>query len=512
MTPFGWRFIVSLFNAGSSHRDARVEAGFCNIAALASSSIAELMKFFSFLLAGFFAVTGSVLSAPNVIYILADDLGYGDLSCYGQTKISTPNIDRLAAEGLKFTHHYSGNTVCSPSRASLMTGQHPGVCYLRGNVTGERPMDPAMTVLPEVFKAAGYATGAYGKWGLGWTVGDGPNNPLTHGFDEFYGWKSQGIAHTYFPSSVVHNGREIPLEPNTYVHSLIMDQAQAFIRARAEAGTPFFCYIPTAIPHAAMHAPAEIHEKWRKRFPEFDHLIGKYGAGPDDPCPDVINPIAGFAAMLEVLDTDVGNLLALLKELGIDDNTLVLFTSDNGAHKEGGHDPDFWNSTGGLRGHKRDMHEGGIRTPMLARWPGTVPAGKVSSHISAFWDVLPTVCELIEQPIPPQNTGISFLPTLRGEARQPQHEALYFEFCNGADQKIVSQALRMNQWKAFIPAGGSMEIYDLNADPFETQDLAASRPDLVETLSQLIQKHREPLPEQGDDPFERKKAKPKSKK
>lgn len=450
------------------------------------------------------------LAAPNVIYILADDLGYGDLSCYGQTKLSTPNIDRLASEGMKFTNHYSGNTVCSPSRASLMTGQHSGVCYLRGNVTGESPLNTAMTVLPEIFKAAGYATGAYGKWGLGITVGEGPNNPLTHGFDEFYGWKSQGIAHTYFPSSVVHNGREIPLEPNTYVHTLIMDQALSFIRSQAAAKTPFFCYIPTAIPHAAMHAPAEIHEKWRKKFPEFDHKIGKYGAGEHDPCPDVINPIAGFAAMLEVLDTDVGNILSLIKELGIDENTLVIFTSDNGAHKEGGHDPVFWNSTGGLRGHKRDMHEGGIRTPMLARWPGTIQPGSNSAHISAFWDVLPSVCDLLQQPVPAQNTGISFLPTLRGEEKQPTHEALYFEFCVGQEQKIASQALRMNQWKAFIPAGGAMEIYDLSTDPFETQDLAATRSDLVQTMNQHIQKLRVPLPEQGDDPFE--KTKPKSKK
>jgi len=451
--------------------------------------------------------TAAEPSRPNVIYILADDLGYGDLSCYGQTKLSTPNMDRLATEGIKFTDHYSGNTVCSPSRASLMTGQHSGVCYMRGNVTGEPPLDPGMTVLPEVFKTAGYATGAFGKWGLGHTVGEGANNPLSHGFDEFYGWKSQGIAHTYFPSSVIHNGREIPLPPGTYVHTLIMDQARDFIRRHAKAGTPFFCYIPTAIPHAAMHAPAEIHEKWRKKFPQFDHKIGKYGAGPHDPCPDVINPIAGFAAMLEVLDNDVGSILALLADLGIDSNTLVIFTSDNGAHKEGGHDPVFWNSTGGLRGHKRDMHEGGIRTPMLARWPGVIQPGRVTGHISAFWDVLPTVCELLQQPVPPQNTGISFLPTLRGEDRQARHEALYFEFCTGENQKITSQAVRMGQWKAFIPAGGAMEIYDLGKDPFETQDLAAERTDLVRTMQAYIQKTRVPLPEQGDNPFEAKKPK-----
>ncbi|MGE9268825.1 MAG: sulfatase-like hydrolase/transferase, partial [Verrucomicrobiales bacterium] len=312
------------------------------------------------------ALAGLLAAAPkpNVIYILADDLGYGDLSCYGQQKLTTPHIDRLASEGMKFTNHYSGNTVCSPSRAVLMTGQHSGQVYLRGNLKGEAgaALDPAMTVLPEVFKKAGYATGAFGKWGLGITNGTKNELPSTHGFDHFTGWKSQTIAHTYYPGSYVRDGREIPLDKGTYLHPLIMADARAFIRRSAESDTPFFCYLPTAIPHAAMHAPKELHEKWRKKFPQFDHLIGKYGAG-GEPCPDVVNPIAGFAAMMEHLDHEIGTILALLDELGIDENTLILFASDNGPHKEGGHDPAFWDSSGGLRGHKRDMHEGGIRSP-----------------------------------------------------------------------------------------------------------------------------------------------------
>ena len=247
---------------------------------------------------------------PNVIYILADDLGYGDLSCYGQKKFKTPNIDRLASEGLLFTDHYSGNTVCSPSRASLMTGQHPGHCYLRSN-TGPKAaaLDPAMTVLPEVFRAAGYTTGAFGKWGMGVTCNTAPENPLGHGFDEFFGWKSQVIAHTYYPTSVVHNGKELPLEAGTYVHPLVMEKAREFIRRSVKDDRPFFCYIPTAIPHAAMHAPKQLHEKWRKKFPEFDKKIGKYGAGPGESCPPVQNPIAGFAAMMEHLDNEVGEIL-----------------------------------------------------------------------------------------------------------------------------------------------------------------------------------------------------------
>ncbi|MGB4737182.1 MAG: sulfatase-like hydrolase/transferase, partial [Fuerstiella sp.] len=188
------------------------------------------------------------------------------MSCYGQEKFQTPNIDRLANEGIKFTGHYSGNTVCSPSRAVLMTGQHSGHCYIRGNLSGEKgaELDPGMVVLPEIFKAAGYATGAFGKWGLGPTHETGSKNPTTHGFDEFYGWKSQTIAHTYYPSTVVHNGKEVPVKPGTYVHDLVIDHALSFIQRNAESQTPFFCYIPTAVPHAAMHAPKHLHEKWRK--------------------------------------------------------------------------------------------------------------------------------------------------------------------------------------------------------------------------------------------------------
>ncbi len=435
---------------------------------------------------------------PNVIYILADDLGYGDLSCYGQQKFQTPNIDRLANEGLQFTNHYSGNTVCSPSRAVLMTGQHSGHCYLRGNLSGEEgaALEPTLTVLPEIFKAAGYATGAYGKWGLGPTHLPGNPSPLTHGFDEFFGWKSQGIAHTYYPTTVVYNGKELPLESGTFVDDQIMDRARLFIRTQAESKTPFFCYIPTAVPHAAMHAPKKLHEKWRKVFPQFDKKIGKYGAR-GEPCPDVINPIAGFAAMLENLDNEVGETLALLKELGIDDNTLVMFTSDNGAHKEGGHDPTFWNSTGGLRGHKRDMHEGGIRTPMLARWPGVIKPGTKTDHLSGFQDVVPTVAELVGQPAPKEIDGISFLSILRGEKdRQKTHDYLYWEFCKGSDQKIFSQAVRKGPWKAYREVKQVTEIFNLSDDPFEKNNLASSMPDMVKQMEAIMEAAHTPLPTQ----------------
>lgn len=437
---------------------------------------------------------------PNVIYILADDLGYGDLSCYGQEKLKTPNIDRLASEGMQFFNHYSGNTVCSPSRACLMTGQHSGNVYLRGNIPNEEhcELDPAMTVLPEIFKQAGYATGAYGKWGLGHTHRGGRFSPLSHGFDEFYCWKSQTIAHTYFPSSIVYNDVEIPLQEGTYIHDTIMERAIGFIERNAYSGKPFFCYIPTAIPHAAMHAPENLHNKWREIFPEFDDKIGKYAAG-EEACPDVINPIAGFAAMMERLDSDVGAILNSLQALGIDDNTIVMFSSDNGAHREGGHDPDFWNSTGNLRGGKRDMHEGGIRVPFLARWPETIRAGSKSDHLSAFWDLLPTFCDLTGQPVPPNVDGISFLPELKGkQAQQQAHPYLYWEFhkwdrnAEGRKSYLFSQAARKGNWKAYYEQGQEMQLFDLAKDPYEQNDLARRHPEIVSQMLQIMEQAHSP--------------------
>ncbi len=451
----------------------------------------------TFLVSLFLLSLSTQAKSPNVIYILADDLGYGDLSCYGQTKFGTPNIDRLAKEGMKFTGHYSGNTVCSPSRAVLMTGIPSGHIYIRGNLPKETgaELDPKLTVMPEVFKAAGYATGAYGKWGLGHTHLEGPTNPLTHGFDEYYGWKGQTIAHTYYPSTVVHNGKEIPLKKGTFVHDMIMEQSMKFIRENAEKKKPFFCYIPTAVPHAAMHAPKEMHERWRKVFPQFDKKIGRYGAGPGEECPPVKNPIAGFAAMMENLDNQIGQILDLLQDLDIDDNTLVMFASDNGAHKEGGHDPKFWNSTGGLRGMKRDMHEGGIRTPMLARWPGVIKAGSKTGHLSGFRDVLPTMAETIGQPAPSQCQGISFLPTLKGDSKgQRKHDYLYWEFTKGTEQKLFSQAFRQGNWKAYREVGKPMQLFNLKNDPFEKQDLSSKHPDRIKKIETLIKAARKPLP------------------
>ena len=454
----------------------------------------------------FLALPGLLMAEalkPNVIYILADDLGIGDLGCYGQKKLKTPSIDRLAREGLRFTNHYSGNTVCSPTRAILMTGQHPGIVHCRGNGDEDGwALDPKMTTLPRIFKNAGYATGAYGKWGLGTTTTPGNTDPRAHGFDHFSGWKSQRIAHTYYPKFIVRDGKEEPLKKGTFVHDLIMEDAANFIKKSAAAKKPFFCYIPTAVPHAAMHAPGEMHEKWRKIYPQFDNAIGKYGAGPDDECPDVKNPIAGFAAMMENLDNQIGGILDSLKELGVDDNTIVLFSSDNGAHREGGHQPDFWDSNGPYKGIKRDLYEGGIRTPFLARWPGKIKAGTDSVHLSAHWDILATMADLTGEATPKQSSGISMVPTLLGKnADQKSHQHLYFEFLRGKSKTYTTRALRMGDWKAVQRSKGNkgqeflpIELYDLAIDIGETTDLAGKHPGQVRKMEKLMDEAHTPLP------------------
>jgi arylsulfatase A-like enzyme len=456
----------------------------------------------SIILSSVYATAAKPVQTPNVIYIMADDLGLGDLGCYGQQKLKTPNIDRLAAEGMRFTDHYSGNTVCSPSRAVLMTGQHSGHVHCRGNGNENGfALDPEMTTLPRLFKNAGYATGAFGKWGLGETNLTGAPNPLTHGFDHYTGWKSQMIAHTYYPSSFVRDGVEEPLEKGTFVHDLIMADAFKFVQESAEAGEPFFCYIPTAVPHAAMHAPAELHKKWREVYPEFDDKIGKYGAGPGEDCPPVQNPIAGFAAMMENFDNQVGELLDLLIELGIDENTIILFSSDNGAHREGGHDPNFWDSNGPLRGIKRDLYEGGIRTPFLVRWPGKIAAGSTSAHLSAFWDIVPTMAELTGQPTPVQSDGISIVPTLLGQGEQTPHKYIYHEFIRGNAKPYSSRSLRQGDWKAVQIAksqeqgGGfdSIELYNLKDDLGETKNLANQYPEIVDKMKRFMDEAHTPL-------------------
>ncbi|MFT5856719.1 MAG: arylsulfatase A [Verrucomicrobiales bacterium] len=420
---------------------------------------------------------------PNIIYILLDDAGYGDFSCYGQQKFETPNIDKIATEGMRFTNHYAGSTVCAPTRCSLMTGRHTGHCQIRGNKEinpeGQSPMAAGTVTLATLLKQAGYTTGAFGKWGLGAPGSEG--DPIKQGFDIFYGYNCQRQAHSYYPTHLWDNEERVKLDGNTYSHDLIAERSLKFVREHKNE--PFFCFIPTTIPHAAMHVPEEDAAPFRKKFPQFEKKVGKYAGRP------VKNPVAAFAGMMTRLDREIGKLSALLEELEIDDNTIIFITSDNGPHKEGGHLPDFFNSNGGLRGHKRDLYEGGIRAPLIARWPGKIAANSTSDLISAHWDMLPTFCELAGIPVPEETDGISILPTLRGDVvTQKNHDFLYWEF----HEQGKKQAIRMGQWKGVRLKLGKnpqapIQLYDLSKDQAETKDISANHPKIVEKIKQAME-------------------------
>jgi arylsulfatase A len=436
---------------------------------------------------------------PNIVYILADDLGYGDLSCYGQKKFSTPNIDRIAREGMLFTQHYTGCTVSAPSRSSLMTGLHTGHTPVRGNKgwepEGNWPLEAESYTVAELLKTKGYVTGAFGKWGLGYIDTEG--DPNAQGFDEFYGYNCQSLAHNYYPDHLWHNHEKIILHENdsgrtgVYSADLIHKAALSFLQANKNK--PFFLYYPTTIPHAELFAKEEYLKKFRGKFdPEksFNGVdsgptfrLGPYGSQPE--------AHAAFAAMVTELDDYVGELLAKLKELGVEKNTIVIFASDNGPHLEAGADPDYFNSNGELRGYKRDFYEGGIRTPMLVRWPGKIKAGSKSTHISAFWDILPTFADIAGAKIPENIDGISFLPTLLGK-KQKLHEYLFWEF----HEQGGKMAVRMGNWKAVklnldkTPQGDT-ELYDLSKDISESNNVAYANPEIVKKMEELmIQAHK----------------------
>jgi arylsulfatase A len=438
---------------------------------------------------------------PNIIYIMADDLGYGDLSCYGQKKFTTPHLDKMRAEGMKFTDHYSGSTVCAPSRCVLMTGVHTGHAYVRGNrparPEGQAPMPADILTVPRMLKKAGYTTGMFGKWGLG--APGSASDPVKH-FDEFFGYNCQRLAHTYYPEYLWHNKTKVPLDGKTYTADLIAEKGLEFIRANRDK--PFFCYMPTTVPHASMHVPEDSHKPWRKKFPEFEKKIGRYSG------PNVVNPIAAFAGMVTRLDASIGKLFALLKELKIDDNTLVIFTSDNGPHHEGGHDPKFFDSNGPLRGLKRDLYEGGIRVPFIARWPGRVKPGTTTALASAFWDFLPTCADIAGVESPKGIDGLSYLPTLLGQdGKQKKHEYLYWEFF----ERGGKDAVRMGKWKG-VRTGthknpdAPLELFDLSKDLGEIKNIAAEHPEIVKKLTGFIKTAH------TDSPLWSKKAKPKKRK
>lgn len=435
---------------------------------------------------------------PNIVYILADDLGYGDLSCYGQTNFATPNIDLLAENGMRFTQHYSGTTVCAPSRSALMTGQHTGHTFIRGNKEvqpeGQYPLEAGAITLAEALKEAGYVTGAFGKWGLGYPGSEGdPNN---QGFDEFFGYNCQRMGHNYYPYHLWHNQEKIILHGNAdkkteeYGPEVIHKQALRFLEDNKEK--PFFMYYPSIIPHAELFAPEEYMAKYRGKFlPEKvyngiddgpEYKTGGYGSQPESH--------AAFAAMVNYLDMQVGEIVAKLKELGIYENTLIIFTSDNGPHQEGGADPDYFDSNGPLKGYKRDLYEGGIRVPMIAVWDGKIVAGTRTDHISAFWDVFPTVAEMTGISTPENLDGISFLPILLGKT-QPQHNYLYWEFHEKGGRKAIRKGdWKLVQYDVFDPNKTTTELYNLSADIGEENNVADQNPELVRELIELMNSSR----------------------
>jgi len=467
---------------------------------------------------------------PNIVFIIADDLGYGDLGCYGQQKIRTPNIDRMAAEGMRFKYMYAGNAVCAPSRCVLATGKHPGHAWVRNNreikPEGQEPIPAEEVTIFEAFKSAGYTTGGFGKWGLGFPGSSG--DPLKQGIDRWFGYNCQGKAHTFYPSylwdndrKVIVNDPEIPGhatlsetengdDPATYKRftgknysaDLINEQARKFVRDNRDR--PFFCYVPTTVPHLALQVPADSLAEYQGKLGDDPPYKGGRGYLPH------FTPHSAYAAMITRMDAEVGRMMALIKELGLDDRTIFVFTSDNGAlngtHQGlSGTDAKFFNSCGGLREGKGSLYEGGVREPGIVRWPGHIKAGSYSERVVGFEDWMPTLLELAgaKDKTPAGIDGISFAPTLLGE-KQPEREFLYREFPAYGGQ----QSLRMGQWKLVkqnMLGGGkgaakkaraakprTVELFDLATDPHEEHDVAAQHPDLVARMETLMKTQHQP--------------------
>lgn len=446
------------------------------------------------------------VSRPNIIYILADDLGYGDLSCYGQKHFETPNIDRLAEKGMLFTQHYAGCAVSAPSRSVLMSGLHAGHTTIRGNrqdpesSEGQIPISEETVTIAEMLKQNGYITGAFGKWGLGFIGTEG--DPNRQGFDEFFGYNCQTIAHRYYPEYLWHNSEKVFLDGNgwkskgTYSADLIQEKVLDFIAQNKD--NTFFLYYPTTLPHAELIVPED------KLLDSMKVVLGndekaylgnggnsgtEYGEGM------VIRnycrqdyPHATFASMVLRLDRYVGEIMDRLEGLGLEDNTLIIFASDNGPHSAGGGDPDFFDGNGPFRGIKGSLYEGGIRVPMIVQWKGHIEPGTISDHISVFYDVKPTIADVLGLHMHEATDGISFLPELIGE-RQPEHEFLYWEL----HAKNGLQAVRMGKWKG-VRKGVSrnpdspIELYDLSSDISEGRNVAEEYPSVVEIIDSCMEK------------------------
>jgi len=434
---------------------------------------------------------------PNIVLIMADDLGYGDLGVYGQQKIETKHIDSLAAKGMKFDNFYAGTSVCAPSRSSLMTGQHTGHTYVRGNKEiepeGQQPLADSVQTFAMLLQQAGYTTGAFGKWGLGMVNTSGA--PNQKGFDEFYGYNCQRQSHRYYPTHLWHNKERIELNDNglmaqgQYAPALIQEKTLEFIDENRER--PFFLYVPTVLPHAELSGPDDkYYQLYANRFDEKPYKGNDYGPQATVPgYASVEKPHAMYASMVSRMDAYVGQIVDRLRKNKLLDNTIIIFTSDNGSHKEGGADPNFFNSSGGLRGNKRDLYEGGIKTPFIVYWQGKVAEGKTSSYLGAFWDIMPTMVEVAQANKPHYTDGISFVPTLLGNNKQQkQHQYLYWEFHEDGGR----QALRQGDWKLILQkvtsSQPSAELYNLKQDPKEQNNIARENPNKVKELRQLIEK------------------------
>ncbi|QKZ14686.1 arylsulfatase [Spirosoma sp. KUDC1026] len=481
----------------------------------------------------FLAIAGSFLTGsvprqtaparPNIIYIYADDLGYGELGCYGQQKIRTPNLDQIAREGMRFTQHYSSAPVCAPARCMLLTGKHAGHSYIRGNYElgdfpdslegGQMPLYPAAFTIGRMLQQSGYKTACIGKWGLGMAYNTG--NPNEQGFDYFYGYLDQKQAHNHYPTHLWENGKSVPLNnPVITVHKPLnpatatpedfayfrgkdyaldkqSEKAQAFVRQHKNQ--PFFLYLAFTAPHHSLQAPESAVNEY----------IGKFGdnGNPEKPYygqngyASALYPRATYAGMITHMDRQVGALMQLLKELKLDDNTLVMFSSDNGTTFESGNiNAPYFNSVGGLRGLKQDVYEGGIREPMLARWPGRIKAGQVTDHVSVQFDLMATLAELIGYTASLATDGLSFLPTLLGQtAKQKQHSYIYWEF----PEKGGQIAVRMGNWKAVKTdlrknKQAPWQLYDLSRDVAEKTDVARQHPELTQQFDAIITREHVP--------------------
>lgn len=434
---------------------------------------------------------------PNIIFIMADDLGYNEVGAYGQKIIKTPNIDRIAEEGMKFTQFYSGAPVCAPARCVLLTGKHPGHAFIRDNrewkPVGQYPIPDSEVTIAEVLKKKGYATAAIGKWGLGYPGSSG--DPNKQGFDLFYGFNCQRHAHNHYPRYMQKNDKQEILEGNyrrlsgeQYSQDLFTREALGFIDENKDK--PFFLYLPFAIPHLSIQVPDDSLEWYKGKIKEEDYTHRGYLEHPF--------PRAGYAAMITHMDRDIGLIMERIKKLGLDDNTLIIFTSDNGPtfNRLGGSDSEFFESNKPFTGLKGDVLEGGIRVPMVARWPGKIKAGSVSDHVAAFWDVMPTLAELAGTKAPAKTDGISFLPTLLGKSNQKKHEYLYWEFPSYGGQ----QAVRMGKWKGVrrdMFKNNNKEplrifLYNLEKDIKEQNDVAAEHPEIVKQMEAIMKREHVP--------------------